>query len=64
LSDAAGRPTNPRYARNEKIVEAYWNWTFFGGLLLTPDVQLVLDPALAPGRSTVWILSLRATAMF
>ena len=42
----------------------HWNWTFFGGLLLTPDVQLTFDPALNPDRDSVWILSLRATLMF
>lgn len=63
-SDAASPPTNPAGARSEKIVEAYWNWTFFGGLLLTPDVQYILDPALAPNRDSVWALSLRATLMF
>jgi carbohydrate-selective porin OprB len=64
LSAAAGEPTNPSNARNEKILEAYWNWTFFGGLLITPDVQLTFDPALNPDRDSVWILSLRATLMF
>jgi hypothetical protein len=42
----------------------HWNWTFFGGLRLTPDVQLTFDPALNPDRDSVWILSLRATLMF
>jgi porin len=64
LSDAAGSPTNPPGARNEKVVEAYWNWTFFGGLLLTPSVQVLFDPALNPSKSNVSVLSLRATLMF
>jgi len=64
LSDAAGTPTNPPGARNEKVVEAYWNWTFFGGLLLTPSVQVFFDPALNPSKSNVTVLSLRATLMF
>jgi carbohydrate-selective porin OprB len=63
-SEAAAAPTNPPHARNEKVCEVYWNWTLFGGLLLTPDVQLVLDPALDPDRDSVWVLSLRATLMF
>jgi len=64
LSDAAGTPTNPPGARNEKVVEAYWNWTFFSGLLLTPSVQVFFDPALNPSKSNVTVLSLRATLMF
>jgi porin len=63
-SEAAPAPTTPAGARNEKVVEAYWNWTFFRGLLLTPDVQYILDPALAPNRDSVWVLGLRATLMF
>ncbi|MET0733259.1 MAG: carbohydrate porin [Casimicrobiaceae bacterium] len=64
LSDAAGPPTNPPGARNEKVIEAYWTWTFFGGLLLTPSVQLIIDPALNPTKANVSVLSLRATFMF
>ena len=64
LSDAAGPPTNPPGARNEKVIEAYWTWTFFGGLLLTPSVQLIFDPALNPTKGNVSVLSLRATFMF
>ncbi len=63
-SDPADTPTPPASARGEKIIEAYWNWTYFGGLMLTPDVQLILDPALDSGRESAWVLSLRATLMF
>lgn len=64
LSDPAGPPNYPSTPRGEKVLEAYWNSTFFGGLLLTPDLQLILDPALNPERDSVWVLSLRATLMF
>jgi len=50
--------------RSEKVVEGYWNWTLFGGLLLTPDVQYLRDPARNPTRDSVWALSLRTTLMF
>ncbi|MBV5272379.1 MAG: carbohydrate porin [Lamprocystis purpurea] len=63
-SEAAPAPTTPVGARNEKVIEAYWSWTFFRGLLLTPDVQYISDPALAPNRDSVWVLALRATLMF
>jgi hypothetical protein len=55
--------TTPVGARNEKVVEVYWNWTFFRGLLPTSDVQYIRDPALARNRDSVWALSLRATLM-
>lgn len=62
-SSAAGPPANPAGARDEKVIETYWNWNVFGGLLLTPGVQFVIDPALAPHRDNDWVLSLRATLM-
>jgi porin len=64
LSDAAGPPTNPPNAHNEKAIEAYWTWTFFGGLLLTPSVQVIFDPALNPAKNSVSVLSMRATFTF
>ena len=64
LSDAAAPPTNPPNTRNEKVFEAYWTWTFFGGLLLTPSVQIIVDPALNPAKNSVSVLSMRATFMF
>lgn len=63
-SEPGNPPAAPADARAETIIETYWNWTVFGGLLLTPDLQLILDPALAPGRDSVWVLSLRTTLMF
>lgn len=62
-SIAAPPPANPRAARNETVVEAYWSWTLLGGCLLTPSVQYILDPALTLDRNSAWALSLRATLM-
>jgi len=66
LSEAADPPVTPAGARNEKVIEVYWTWTwtFFGGLLLTPAVQVIFDPALAPPRDHATILSLRTTLLF
>lgn len=64
LSNTASSPSNPPGARNEKAIEAYWTWTFFGGLLLTPSVQVIFDPALNPTKNNVSVLSLRATFTF
>ena len=64
LSNAASPPTNPPGARNEKVVELYWTWTVFGGLLLTPSVQTIFDPALNATKSNVSVLSLRGTLSF
>ena len=63
-STASPPPSNPAGARNETVLEAYWSWTVLGGWLLTPSVQVVLDPAFAPDRTSAWTLSLRGTMMF
>jgi hypothetical protein len=63
-SDAAPPPVNPAGARDEKVVEAYWNWTLARGLLLTPDVQYLRDPARAPTQAAAWALSLRLALLF
>ena len=62
-SMVASPPVNPAGARNEKVIEGYWSWTFFGGLLITPSAQLTFDPALDASRTCVTVLSLRATLM-
>ena len=62
-SIAAPPPANPAAARNETVLEAYWSWTVLGGFLLTPSVQVILDPALSSDRNSAWALSLRATLM-
>jgi porin len=64
LSSAASQPTNPPNARNEIPIEAYWTWTFFGGLLLTPAVQYISHPALNPTQEGSWAASLRLTQLF
>jgi hypothetical protein len=63
-AEAADPPTNPPDAGDEMVAEAYWNWELFGGLLLTPDVQYIINPAKDTGRDSVWALSLRSTLMF
>ena len=63
-SQASAQASAKSGRRGETIVEAYWNWTVAGGLLLTPDVQYIRDPVLTPQRSDAWVLSLRATLMF
>lgn len=63
-SDAAPAPANLAGTKNEQVVEAYWNWTFAKGLLLSPDVQYIRDPATGPSRDSAWTLSLRTMLMF
>ena len=51
LSVPAPSPVNPPGARNEKVLEAYWSWTFTGALLINPSILLILDPRLPPTQS-------------
>lgn len=61
---AAGPPANPANARDEWVVEAYWAWTFFRGLQITPDVQFYTHPALNPGQGNAWVFTLRSLILF
>ncbi|MEO6566276.1 MAG: carbohydrate porin [Casimicrobiaceae bacterium] len=63
-SEVAAPPANSAGARNETIVETYWNWALPGALVLSPSAQLVLDPAFDRSRDHAWILGLRATMLF
>lgn len=64
LSEPANPPVVPAGASSEKVAETYWRWTVVDWLSLTPDVQLIFDPALAPDRNSVWVVSLRTTLTF
>lgn len=48
---------------SETMVELYWSWSF-RHLLITPDVQLYFQPALAPTQSMAAVFSLRLTVLF
>lgn len=61
---AADPPAKAPGTRSETVVEAYWNWRPFDGLLLTPDVQYIGNPANGTGRDGAWIWSLRTTLLF
>lgn len=55
----AGTFVNP----SETMVELYWSWSI-RHLLITPDVQLYFQPALAPTQSMAAVFSLRVTVLF
>lgn len=48
---------------SETMVELYWSWSV-KHLLITPDVQLYFQPALAPTQSMAAVFSLRVTVLF
>jgi hypothetical protein len=49
---------------NETMAELYWAWGLFHHLLLTPDIQIYLQPALAPAQYAAAVFSLRITQLF
>jgi len=55
----AGTPVRP----SETMVELYWSWSV-KHLLITPDVQLYFQPALAPTQQMAAVFSLRLTVLF
>jgi len=46
---------------SEWVGELYYNYTIFKAMQLTPDVQVYVNPALAPNTSVAAVFSLRAT---
>ena len=49
---------------SETMMEAFWAFTAFRSLLITPSIQLYLEPALAPNAEISAVFSLRLTQLF
>ncbi len=49
---------------SETMVEAYWTWSVYNSLLVTPDIQLYLQPALAPSADLAAVFTIRVTQLF
>src|SRR5262249_9146063 len=49
---------------SETRVELYWTWNLFRRILLPPDIQIYLQPALAPSDYVAAVISLRITQLF
>ena len=50
--------------KSEQVVEAYWSFGIGNMLVITPDVQMYINPALNPKSDYGFVTSLRATVMF
>jgi hypothetical protein len=60
--DKTNTSVAPTPARgSEWVGELYYNYTVFKAMQLTPDVQLYVNPALAPNTNVAAVFSLRAT---
>ncbi|WP_421996922.1 carbohydrate porin [Reyranella sp.] len=60
MSLYAGSSARP----SETMVEAYWAWSLYHALLITPDIQLYLQPALAPSSDISAVFTIRVTQLF
>jgi len=49
---------------SELVFDTYWNFVYKKWLLLGPDFQFIIDPALHPNLGTAEVLTLRMTGLF
>jgi porin len=62
-----GRPNREIFgadARDQYTAEAYYRLHLAEHLTITPDIQLIKDPALNPDRDFIWVAGLRARLAF
>jgi porin len=63
LSAAFGRPSDP-VLRDQYAFEAFFRLQLTPGFALTPNLQFIVDPALAPTDNTIFLASIRARVAF
>jgi porin len=51
-------------ARDQYTVEAYYRLQIADHLTITPDIQLIKDPATNPDDDFLWVAGLRARLSF
>ncbi|MGI9536001.1 MAG: carbohydrate porin [Desulfocapsaceae bacterium] len=49
---------------NQYIIETFYRFQVTSNFALTPDLQLIVDPALSPEESTLWVGAIRARLTF
>ena len=57
-----GRPNQDTFGpglRDQWTFELFYRWQILREVALTPNLQLLIDPALNPDESTIWMLGLR-----
>lgn len=50
--------------RSQYTAETFYRLQLVQNLAITPDIQLVIDPALNPRVNTIWVFSLRGRIVF
>jgi len=46
--------------KDQYVIETYYRYQLTQQLAITPDVQLLIDPAQNPNHDRLWVLGLRA----
>jgi porin len=62
-----GRPSKETYGpglRDQLTAEIYYRLMLFQYLTITPDVQLIVNPAMNPDADQIWVFGLRARLEF
>ena len=62
-----GRPNDDIYGEtkdDQYTIESYYRMQVTKRLQVTPDIQLLFNPALNPEQDLVWVLGLRARLSF
>ena len=62
-----GKPNDALFGSgldDQYTIETYYRLQVTRELAITPSVQLLIDPALNPERSTLWVFGLRARLAF
>ena len=57
------RPASP-LLRDQYVLETFYRYQLTENLAFTPDIQLILNPALNPTQDKVWVYSLRTRLTF
>jgi porin len=57
-----GKPNSTTWGeglRDQYTVELFWRWQLGSQLAVTPDLQLLINPANNPGESSIWVFGIR-----
>ena len=58
-----GKPSETTWGsglRDQYAMELFWRWQLGAQLAITPDLQLLVNPANNPDAKSVWVLGIRA----
>jgi porin len=63
IAAAWGRPSNDRLD-DQGVVEAFYRFQLTPAIEVTPDVQFIIEPTLAPEEDYVWVFGVRVRITF